>query len=215
MSLKSAKQALKSTYRKIFHESTHYLKRELANCNSVLDLGCGKNTVLQCFDNIKYSVGVDKFEPYFEEGKKVYNKYIIADVTEVGFPDKSFDAVMAMDILEHLTKEEGTKLIKNMEKWAKKKIIIFTPNGYVEQEGYGGNEYQLHKCGWSVKELEALGFKTHGIGGAKIIRNRGGAIKYKPKFFWCRISDLTQKIVFRFPKMAFQIFAVKESANNN
>ncbi len=182
--------------------------------DSVLDLGCGSNSLLRFF-NIPYSVGVDKFGPYLGESKKrkIHNKYIEEDVAKIGFPDKSFDAIIAIDLLEHLTKEEGYRLIKNMEKWARKKIVVFTPNGYVKQAEYDGNRFQQHKCGWIIKELEDLGFKTYGINGFKKLRDSGGSIKYRPKFLWCRISDLTQKIAYYYPKIAFQILAVKEIKN--
>lgn len=80
-----------------------------------------------------------------------------------------------------------------MERWARKKIIVFTPNDYVKQAEYDGNRFQQHKCGWIIKELKDLGFKTYGINGLKKLRDFGGAIKYRPKFLWCRVSDLTQK----------------------
>lgn len=41
------KQNFKLIYRKIFFDLTHYLKKELSDCNSVLDLGCGSNSSIQ------------------------------------------------------------------------------------------------------------------------------------------------------------------------
>ncbi len=62
------------------------------------------------------------------------------------------DAVICIDVLEHLTKKEGLEFIKKMEKWAKKKIIIFT-NGYVPQD-VDKNPLQIHKSGWSYNEFK-------------------------------------------------------------
>lgn len=97
-----------------------------------------------------------------------------------------------------------------MEKWAKKKVIITTPNGYLWQNGYDNNPLQQHKCGWSVDELKELGFKVYGMNGWKKLRGYKGGIKYKPLLFWTIISDLTQKLTYHFPNLAFQLFAVKE-----
>ena len=205
------KQTFKSIYKKIFFDLTHYLKKELSNCDSVLDLGCGSNSSIQhC--NIPFSVGVDIFEPYLEESKKkkIHNQYIKEDIRKVEFKPKSFDAVIALEFLEHLTKEEGYALIKKMEKWAKKKIIISTPNGYVYQNACDKNPFQEHKSGWTVDELKNLGFKIHGVNGLKNLRGQGGSMKYKPTFLWERISDLTQKITYYHPRIAFQLLAVKE-----
>jgi len=205
------KQTFKSIYKKIFFDLTHYLKKELSNCDSVLDLGCGSNSSIQhC--NIPFSVGVDIFEPYLEESKKkkIHNQYIKEDIRKVDFKPNSFDAVIALDVIEHLTKKEGQELIKNMEKWARKKIIIFTTNGYVKQDEYNQNPLQKHKCGWTMDELKNLGFNIRGVNGLKKLRGYGSSIKYKPKFFWTRVSDLTQKITYYYPKAAFQLFAIKE-----
>ena len=80
-----------------------------------------------------------------------------------------------------------------MEKWAEKKVIITTPNEYLWQDGYDNNSMQEHKSGWSVEELENLGFKVFGMNGWKKLKGYKGLIKYKPTFLWQRISDLTQK----------------------
>lgn len=206
---------LKSIYRKIFPGVTEYLKNELQGCESVLDLGCGYNSPIQ-YCKVPFSVGVELFEPYLKESKKkgIHNKYIKADIRKIEFKPKSFDAVIAVEVLEHLTKEEGHKLIANMERWARKKIIISTPNGYLYQTEVDGNLLQEHKSGWSVEELKNLGFKVRGLNGFKPLRGYAATIKYKPKFLWRIISDLTQKITYYYPKLAFQLFAVKEIKNN-
>ncbi len=100
-------------------------------------------------------------------------------------------------------------MIKKIEKWARKKIIIFTPNGLLWQDGYDNNSLQKHKSGWSVEELEKLGFRVYGINGWKKLRGYKASIKYKPTRLWSIISDLTQKITYKNPKFAFQLLAVK------
>ena len=200
-------------YKKLFQGSSliEYLKKEFSNCNSVLDLGCGYNSLIQYCD-VPFSVGVELFEPYLEESKKkgIHNEYIKADIRKVELKPRSFDVVMAIDVLEHLTKEEGLSLIKKMEKWSKKKIIIFSPNGFVWQDGYDNNLLQEHKSGWSVEDLEKLEFKVYGINGWKKLRGYKALVKYKPTLLWHIISNLTHKITYYCPKFAFQLLAVKK-----
>ena len=107
-------------YDKLFPKWTKYLKKEILKSDTVLDLGCGYNSPIQ-YCNQKYSVGVEKFESYLQESKKkgIHNKYVKADITKIEFKPKSFDAVLCSEVLEHLTKEEGTELIKKMENWAR------------------------------------------------------------------------------------------------
>lgn len=210
----------KHFYRKIFPCGFESLKRELlrelSDCNTVLDLGCGSNSPIQ-YCNVPFSVGVELFEPYLRESKKkgLHNEYIKANITKIEFKPKSFDAIICVEVLEHLTKKEGYKLIKKMEKWARKKIIITTPHGYSYQDTFDNNSLQKHISGWSSNELKNLGFKIYGVGGLRGLGIYRGRRKYKSTFFWERIADLSQKLTltYYYPKLASSLFAVKQSLN--
>ena len=204
------RKILKPFYKNFSPCLAEYLRKELSNCNTVLDLGCGRDSLIQ-YCNIPFSVGVEKFEPHLEESKKkgIHNQYKRADILEIEFKPKSFDAVIALDVLEHLKKEEGYKLIKKMENWAEEKVIVFTPNGYIWQDDYDNNPFQKHKSGWTVEELKKGGFKVFGINGWKKLRGYKATVKYKPILFWTIILDLTSKITWHLPGLAFQLFAIK------
>jgi len=178
--IKKITRIFKLLYRKIFPGLVEYLRKELSDCTTALDLGCGCNSPIQ-YCNVLFSIGVELFDAYLEESKKksIHNQYIKADITKIEFKPKSFDAILCLEVLEHLTKEEGYELIKRMKKWAKKKIIITTPNGYLWQDDYDKNPLQEHRSGWSVKELEKLGFKVYGINGWKKLRGYRGSVKYE------------------------------------
>jgi SAM-dependent methyltransferase len=203
---------LSPLYRRIFPAWIEYLKRELGENGTVLDLGCGYNSPLQHYGTV-FSVGVELFAPYLEESRKkaIHNEYIRADIREVDFKSKSFDVVMALDILEHLTKKEGYKLIQKMEIWARKKIILFTPNGYLWQDNYDNNPLQEHLSGWNIDELRNRGFKVYGMNGWRRLRGYRGSIKYRPRILWLIVSDISQWLAYYYPKMAFQLFAVKKT----
>ncbi|MHC4545220.1 MAG: glycosyltransferase, partial [Planctomycetota bacterium] len=202
---------LKPLSRKLSSTTADKLKKELPGCESVLDLGCGCNSPIQhC--NVPFSVGIELFEPYLQESRKkaIHSEYIKADIREVEFEPKSFDAVVCSEVLEHLIKEDGYDLIKKMVKWARNKVIITTPNGYLQQDSFADNPLQEHKSSWSVEDFRQLGFKVYGIGGWRKLRGYKGLIKYRPASFWGFISGLTQKITCRYPKFAFRLFTVKE-----
>ena len=121
---------------------------------------------------------------------------------------------MGLEVLEHLTKKEGYELIKKMESIAKRKIIISTPNGFLPQEEHDSNKLQIHKSGWTVDEFKNLGYKVEGIGGLKILRKgEKTEFKYGPRILNLIFSNLTQKITYRFPRLAFELFAVKKLSN--
>lgn len=207
--------AIKRIYKILFPGMERYLKKELQNCRTVLDLGCGDESPIQGVSTL-FSVGVELFEPSLEESKKkkIHSQYIKADIRKIEFKKNSFDAVLALDLIEHLSKEEGYELISKMEKWAKKKVIFFTPNGFLWQNGSDNNIWQTHKSGWNTEEFKKLGFKVYGVRGWRRLRGYKAEMKFKPKLIWIIISDLTQKVIYRFPKYAFQLFCVKTLRNS-
>lgn len=184
------------------------------DCSSLLDLGCGKTSpIKRKLKDIDYKVGVDIFEESLEEAKKngFYNNLVLMNVLEIDkyFSEKSFDVVIGIDLIEHLEKSEGYKLIEIAEKLAKKRIIFFTPNGYLYQDSLEGNIYQRHKSGWSFNDFTSLGFKVYGINGLKFIRGYKAEIMLKPKFIWSRISMLSRYFVFKKPWLSSQLLCVK------
>lgn len=192
------------------------LQQELKGMNSVLDLGCGSNSPLSKIKKIKnfFSVGVDIFKRSIEESqkKKIHDEYKVGDVLQIDkfFKKKSFDAVVALDLIEHLEKNEGLKLLKKMEGITKRKIIILTPNGFKRQDPLEDNPYQVHKSGWRVGDFRKMDYKIYGMRGLKFIRGEQATIKYKPWILWGVISTLSQVLVYKFPNLAYQLFAVKE-----
>lgn len=203
---------IRKIYRFFFPPLTEHIKKELAGCETVLDLGCGKglNSPLPGMP-LTHTLGVDIFEPYLEEcrQKKIHSDYIKADIREIEFKDSSFDAVLMLEVLEHFTKEEGRQLLDRCSRWARRKVIITTPNGYLWQDGFDDNPFQEHKSGWSVEELRRLGFSVTGSHGWKNLRGYGARLRYRPTLLWQVISDLTQKVTCHYPASASRLLAVK------
>ena len=203
---------IKKIYRFFFPPLTEYIKKELAGCETVLDLGCGKgfNSPLPGMP-LTHTLGVDIFEPYLEEcrQKKIHSDYIRADIREIEFKDSSFDAVLMLEVLEHFTKEEGRLLLDKCARWARRKVIISTPNGYMWLDELDGNPFQKHISGWSVEELQHLGFSVTGFLGWKKLRGDQVGLRYRPRLLWQVISDLTQTVTCHYPGLASRLLAVK------
>ena len=170
------------------------IKKETSNMDSTLDLGCGTGRWIK-FVNIKNYLGVDAYGSYMKMLKLTHN-VIIHDIRDLSlFSDKSFDCVMAIDVIEHLEKEDAFKLIREMERIARKKIIIHVPDGFVYQDpndkrvldDMGPSIYQEHLCGFSLKELEDLGFKL-------IERRPGDKVHNRDYFALFVTKELTWKI---------------------
>ena len=207
---------------RLFHTSVYCLKRELKDCNSVLDLGCGPDSPLKNCD-ARYSVGVDVFEPYVKasKDKRIHDEYIISDIRNLNFKLNSFDAVILIEVLEHLTKQDGEVPLHKAESWARKKVIVSSPNGYLPQFDINGNPFSRHRSGWEIREIRGRGYNAYGMAGWKPLRKENisekmedenaifSTIRFRPKLFWLMISELTQIITYYFPKAAFEVFYVK------
>jgi ubiquinone/menaquinone biosynthesis C-methylase UbiE len=196
----------------VTHYLAYYLDKELEGCNSVLDLGCGQSSWLKVC-SVPYSLGVDIFEPSLKESikRKLHNEYLLADVRDLEFKDRTFDAVIAFEVIEHLTKEEGRKLLSSMERWARKKVIISTPNGHVHQSQVmiEFNPHQRHMSGWDISELNQLGFKVKGACGWRVLWTNEGKMRFRPEIIWQTITSLTSIILYNFPQVSFDLFCVK------
>jgi hypothetical protein len=194
-----------------------FLEKEVmgSDCQTLLDLGCGEESPIKFFSKkLKYSLGVDNFIPYIEQSKqsKIHSDYIAADLFEIcgKLKDNSFDCVLASDLIEHLNKADGLRLISEMERIALKKVLIFTPNGFLRQEEYDNNKGQIHLSGWRPNEMNKLNYRVYGIGGLKLIKGEKRKINLYPKFFWARIALISQFFLLKFPHLSFQMLCVKD-----
>lgn len=204
---------LKKTFPNIpFFSFMKTLEKELQGSDSVLDIGCGGKSPLSLL-TVPYSVGLEGYVPNVKKAKKnkTHKKIIHGDIREIDklFNQNSFDTVIALDVIEHLTKKDGKILLRNMEKIAKKKIIIFTPNGFVPQQKHA-DDLEEHLSGWKAHEMRKLGYKVYGMYGPKFLRGNDYGIKLRPKILWGLFSELVNYgYLWYSPTNATAIFCVK------
>lgn len=55
-------------------------------------------------------------------------------------------------------------MISEVERVAKKKVIITTPRYTEKQNAFNGNPYQEHMSFWTPAELMTLGYQVRGLG---------------------------------------------------
>lgn len=73
------------------------------------------------------------------------------------FFGKVFETAFVLDVIEHLTKSDGLKFLKDIEKITKQ-ILIFTPLGSLWETS--DSDPAGHHSGWTPEEFEALGYTT-------------------------------------------------------
>jgi hypothetical protein len=141
---------------------------------SILDVGSGpchkeekrrfRGKNITCFDI---------FKPYLNTCRLYGFKTVNGDARKLNkyFSNKSFDIVWLIDVIEHMSKDDGYKLMANAEKIARKQVLISTPLGWypqdhecVDEPWKGGNsykevnKYQDHVSAWYLKDLEKRGY---------------------------------------------------------
>ncbi len=196
---------------RLIYPLQYLVLRDLSSMQSVLDLGCGSHSMVPIIPSTINSTGVELFEASYrkavESGR--HDRYLRDDLTKVQFEPKSFDAAVMLDVLEHLNKEDGSALLERMEKWAKRRVVIFTPNGFHHQECYDDNPLMEHKSGWTVEDFRKRGYRVYGVRGFKALKEDHGH-EATVETLKDRLVDLTQIFTYHFPSTAFQLYCVKD-----
>ncbi len=130
----------------------------------VLDVGCGKQGFISGIVSGYNTVGLDIFEPNVTEAKKIYRDAVIGDARSLPFKDKSYDVAMAIELIEHLNKADGDRALEEMERVARRMVVMVMPVGKNEHHDYYGNPFEEHKYVWSLDEIKEKGYKVRGEG---------------------------------------------------
>jgi len=126
---------------------------------SVLDVGCGYGKYgMLCREYIELWLqkepridAIDVFRPYIKQLQRaIYDDIYMGEAIKQlkKMDSKSYDLVLAIDILEHFTKEDGLEFIKELRRVGKH-VLISTPKRVKEQGDIFGNEYETHRSQWN------------------------------------------------------------------
>lgn len=197
-----------------FYSYLYELYKSLEECKYILDVGCGIFSPLRFLKGNIYTVGVDGYKPDLDMAKEsgTHAEYKLIDALAIDkhFHNKSFDAVVLLDIIEHFNKEQGHELIAKVERVASRRVIIVTPNGFLLQRRKNG-DLQEHLSGWDCNDMKSLGYKVIGLLGLKQLRGEYHNLRYRPKILWGIVAELTHYFYTRtHPEKACSLFCVKE-----
>lgn len=198
------------------------LRDGIGEAKTILDLGCEDGRLLTLLsDGRKWQVtGIDIFQKNVNAAakKKIFIKAIKGDVVKIAKQlakkGEKFDVVFCSQVIEHIDRKEGEELLSIVDKLAKKKIIMGTPRGFMEQPHafLGDNPHQVHKSGWSEEDFRKRGYKVFGIGFGPVWSEEGlGRTYSKPVAFVASIISYTfSPVVYYFPFLAAGILCFKE-----
>ncbi|NCT56189.1 MAG: hypothetical protein GW760_00495 [Legionella sp.] len=195
---------------------------------TVLDIGAG--IYPKTFIKPQLYICVEPFHEYVQELNKnigMQNDQLFVvlngdwDFAVSQFGENSVDTVFLIDVIEHLDKEEGVRLLALTEKIARKQVVIFTPLGFIAQEtlhggkdawGLNGAAWQEHKSGWMPEDFDdswdvyvCEDYHSHNnvnqlldkpIGAIWAIKNKLESDK-EPDESWLNNNEITKQIIER------------------
>jgi hypothetical protein len=142
------------------------LRSKIERTHVVLDIGCGIQPQKMVLANVHICV-----EPYREYADHLLNArhdrdYVVLncdweEATRVVAPG-SVDSVFLVDVVEHLEKEEGRRLLNLTLPLVRRQIVIITPYGFMPQHhedgkdmwGLSGGSWQEHLSGWDERDFD-------------------------------------------------------------
>jgi hypothetical protein len=140
-----------------------------------------------------------------------YSGILHARLSDLPIKAHSVDAVVLLQVIEHLTKEEGYQILEAAERIARQRIVVTTPNGYVTQDEYDGNPYQRHLSDWSIEDFLSRGYRVFGLEGPRWLRWPGTSRLLPPQKLWQILISfgVFESYLLSRPNRAFQLMAVK------
>ncbi|MDR7550687.1 MAG: class I SAM-dependent methyltransferase [Armatimonadota bacterium] len=135
----------------------------------VLDVGCGTGGIGFLLrrlpgGNDAYIVGVDGWEPYLEFVRRfnIYDEVHLADLAN--WTPEPFDIILAVEVLEHLEKEQGLRLLDRLEHAAREVLLVTTPNGDDRRGPVADVPLEAHRSTWHAREFIRRGYRVRGLG---------------------------------------------------
>jgi ubiquinone/menaquinone biosynthesis C-methylase UbiE len=88
-----------------------------------------------------------------------YTNWIVGEALQVlsGMADRSYELVMAIDILEHFETADGLKLLGECARVASRAVLVSTPKTFIHQE-VEANPLENHRSLWTEGQLAGAGY---------------------------------------------------------
>lgn len=141
----------------------HALKKYITPQSKVLDVGCGLGygmAIMSVVAKEVHGIDVDIKAVNYSRNEYLGNNPKIRSIQKYNgyktpFPDKTFDVVTCVDVLEHV--KDYHKFLIELLRISKKYVIISTPNQrpeFTNEDGTPKNHWHLRE--WKPAELESI-----------------------------------------------------------
>jgi len=142
-------------------EARYYFALPFVRGKSVLDIGSGfgLGSHYLALNGAKKVLGIDISSPAIKESKKRFSllnlDFKVMDGTQMSLPKKSFEAVIAFEVIEHLPLEKHHFLLRGIREILKKGgvFLISTPNKLFTSPGSDKPRNPYHLKEFEPEEL--------------------------------------------------------------
>lgn len=119
----------------------------------VLDVGCGGAVYMTSLPQEMYKIGLDVQPIRLETAQHYCNKVVLRDILEEGLSDISADVVLCFEVIEHLPKSLGKRLLQELSRFPL--VILTTPRTFfnINRDGY-----EKHHSLWTAEDLAPHGY---------------------------------------------------------
>lgn len=105
---------------------------DLPRGSRLLDIGCGISAQAELFADFRY-VGADLNRPRLGRGHRSHPwaQYAVQDITRMGWRDAAFDAILCLEVIEHLPIAARAGLMRELFRVLRPggALVLSTPNG--------------------------------------------------------------------------------------
>jgi len=134
-----------------------HIKHRLNAAKTILDIGVGSGFYGQTLRAIfpeAYISGIEVWPKYIQNQLDYYNEILLGDARKLDllrhYPNQ--DLVVAADVVEHFSKEDAIRIVKDI-KCITKNIIVTMPIIPYPQGAYNGNVYETHLYDWTPYDV--------------------------------------------------------------
>src|SRR3989304_3395952 len=135
----------------------------------ILDVGCGKGLnayLIRVTRDLSGStiIGLDTNKDYLDFCHKfdIYDNLVKQNLPKLPFNDKSIDFLLCTEVIEHLKKKDGEKLLKEIDRVCRGRALITTPNVSFETIS---NEFEdAHHSIWRTNDFREYAYNVYGLG---------------------------------------------------
>ena len=122
---------------------------------TVVDIGVGEGTYAKLMrDKRARWTAVEAWEPYVDQFglNNLYDEVVVADARHLNWPAFRADLVITGDVLEHMTRDDATALLRRIRQGATN-LIVSVPVLHLPQGAVNGNPYERHVDHWTATQM--------------------------------------------------------------